>query len=223
MQRHLQGGNVGLHRRVSLVADRSNTGIDTVRTVATATARTCRDALSPGVVVGERQIFSARRSWVAFLPRRDWLQREAVEAIIDIPKEAFLALLTIADNIDPDFDLLADHVGHGLAHQPGEDLCIVRLTTFLQAQQGNEGLGPCQAANVCGQDAVGTLLHVALLCVRYAAPVAASPLPAPALTPRAARSRAGRPRPAPGAWPTRWMARRASDRRWYQSRNPYRQ
>src|SRR5215510_15213820 len=106
MQRRLQGGNVGLHRRVSLVADGSNTGIDTVRAVATATARTCRDALSPGVVVGERQIFSARCPWVAFLPRRDWLQREAVEAIVDIPKEAFLALLTIGDNIECRFLLL---------------------------------------------------------------------------------------------------------------------
>src|SRR6516225_3069042 len=107
MQRRLQGGNVGLHRRVPLVADGSCTSIDTVCTVATSTASACRDALRPGVVVGECQIFSARCSWVAFLPRRDWLQREAVEAIVDIPKEAFLALLTIGDNIDPCFDLLA--------------------------------------------------------------------------------------------------------------------
>src|SRR5215471_13339011 len=219
MQRRLQIRNVGLHRRVSLIADGSRTGRDTVRAVATATARTCRDALGPGVVVGERPIFSAHGAWVADLSWREGPQLEAVEAIIDIPKEAFLALLTIGDNIDIRFDLLADHVGHGLAHEPGEGLCIVGLTTFLPAQQGNEGLGPCQAANVRGQDAVGTLLHVALLCVRYAAPVAASPRPAPALTPRAARSQAGRPRPAPGAWPTRWMAPRASDRRWSQSRS----
>src|SRR5215468_237191 len=162
MQRRLQGGNVGLHRRVSLVADWPNTGIDTVRTVATSTANACRDALRPGVVVGERQIFSARCPWVAFLPRRDWLQLEAVEAIVDITKEAFLALLTIGDNIDACFDLFADHVGYGLAHQPGEGLCIVGLTAFLQAQQWNEGIGPCQAANVCGQDTVGTALHCRL-------------------------------------------------------------
>src|SRR5215468_3588593 len=160
MQRHLQGGNVGLHRRVSLVADWSNTGIDTVRAVATATASAGCDTLSPGVVVGKRQIFSARCPWVAFLPRRDWLQLEAVEAIVDIPKEAFLALLTIGDNIDAGFDLFADHVGHGLAHQPGEGLGIVGLTALLQAQQWDKGIGPCQAANVRGQDAVGTTLHV---------------------------------------------------------------
>src|SRR5262249_48002027 len=163
MQRHLQGGNGGLHRRVSLVADWSNTGIDTVRAVATATASAGCDTLSPGVVVGKRQIFSARCPWVAFLPRRDWLQLEAIEAVVDITKEAFLALLTIGDNIDAGFDLLADHVGHGLAHQPGEGLCIGGLTAFPQAPQWNEGIGPCQAANVCGQDAVGTTLHVALL------------------------------------------------------------
>src|SRR5215813_6679481 len=105
MQRRLQGDNVGLHRRVTLVTDWSNTGIDTVRAVATATASTCRDALGPGVVVGECQIFSARCPWVTFLPRWDWLQREAIEAIVDIPKEAFLALLTIGANIDAGFDL----------------------------------------------------------------------------------------------------------------------
>src|SRR5215510_3044546 len=120
MQRPLQGGNVGLHRRVSLVADGSRTGIDTVRAVATATASACRDALRPGVVVGERPIFSARYPWVADLSWREGPQLEAVEAIVDIPKEAFLALLTIGDNIDAGFDLLADHVGYGLAHQPSE-------------------------------------------------------------------------------------------------------
>src|SRR5215471_515248 len=162
MQRRLQGGNVGLHLHVSLVADWSRTGIDTVRAVATATASACRDALRPGVVVGERQIFSAHCPGLAFLPRWDWLQLEAIEAIVDITKEAFLALLTIGDNIDAGFDLLADHVGHGLAHQPGEGLCIVGLTAFLQTQQWNEGIGPCQTANVRGQDAVSTTLHVAL-------------------------------------------------------------
>src|SRR5215467_893771 len=159
MQRRLQGGNVGLHRRVSLVADGSRTGIDTVLAIATSTASACRDALRPGVVVGERQIFSARCPWVADLSRRDWLQLEAAEAIVDITKEAFLALLTIGDNIDTGFDLLADHVGHGLAHQAGEGLCIVGLTAFLQAQQWDEGIRPCQAANVRGEDAVGTTLH----------------------------------------------------------------
>src|SRR5215471_4546621 len=163
MQRRLQDGNVGLHCSVSLVADWSRTGIDTVLAVATSTASACRDALRPGVVVGERQIFSARCPWVAYLFRRDRLQLEAVEAIVTIPKEAFLALLTISDNIDTGFDLLADHVGHGLAHQPGEGLCIVGLTAFLQAQQWNEGIGPCQTANVRGQDAVSTTLDVALL------------------------------------------------------------
>src|SRR5262245_2422434 len=163
MQRRLQGGNVGLHRRVSLIADGSRTSIDTVLAVATATAKACRDALRPGVVVGERQIFSARYPWVTYLFRRDRLQLEAVEAIVDIPKEAFLALLTIGDNIDTGFDLFADHVGHGLAHQLGEGLGIVGLTAFLQAQQWHEGLGPCQTANVRGQDAVRTTLHVALL------------------------------------------------------------
>src|SRR5215510_12232571 len=163
MQRRLQGGSVGLHRRVSLVADGSRTGIDTVRAFATSTAKACRDALRPGVVVGERQIFSARYPWVADLSRWEWQQLEAVEAIVDIPKEAFLALLTIGDNIDAGFDLFADHVGHGLAHQSGEGLRIVGLTAFLQAQQWNEGIGPCQAANVRGQDAVRTTLHVALL------------------------------------------------------------
>src|SRR5262249_56872017 len=78
MQRRLQGGNVGLHRRVSLVADGSRTGIDTVLAVATSTAKACRNALRPGVVVGERQIFSARCPWVAYLFRRDRLQLEAV-------------------------------------------------------------------------------------------------------------------------------------------------
>src|SRR5262245_15136127 len=166
MERRLQSGNVGLHCRVSLVADGSNTGIDPVRAVATSTASAGCDALSPGVVVGERQIFSARCPWVAYLSRREWLQLEAVEAIVDITKEAFLALLTIGDNIDAGFDLFADHVGDGLAHQPGEGPCIIGLTAFLQAQQWNEGIGPCQAANVCGQDAVGTPLHVTLLCSR---------------------------------------------------------
>src|SRR5262245_6536198 len=160
MQRRLQCGNVGLYRRVSLVADWPNTGIDTVRAVATSTASACRDALRPGVVVGERQIFSASCPWVALLPQWDWLQLAAIEAIVNITKEASFALLTIGDNIDACFDLLADHVGHGLAHQPGEGLCIVGLTAFPQAQQWNEGIGPCQAANVRGQDAVGTALHV---------------------------------------------------------------
>src|SRR5215831_6561068 len=104
MQRRLQGGNVGLHRRVSLIADRSCASINTLLAVATSTAKACRDALRPGVVVGERQIFSARCPWVAYLFRRDRLQLEAVEAIVDIPKEAFLTLLTIGDNIDTGFD-----------------------------------------------------------------------------------------------------------------------
>src|SRR5262249_59095869 len=141
----------------------------------------------------------------------------------DIPKEAFLALRTIGDNIDAGFDLFADHVGDGLAYQPGEGLCIVGLTAFLQAQQWHEGIGPCQAANVRGQDAVGTPLHVTLLSSREAAPVAVSPLPAPCLRPRAPRSLTGRPPPAPAAWPTRWMAPRACDRRWGRSRSPCRQ
>src|SRR5262245_21693571 len=131
---------------------------------------------------------AGRKTSACGKPWRDWLQREAVEAIVDIPKEAFLALLTIGDNIDCRLLLVKKHVGHGLAHQPGKGLCIAGLTAFLQAQQGNEGLGPCQAANVCGQDAVGTLLHVTLLCSRSAAPVAAFPLPVPSLIPRAVRS-----------------------------------
>src|SRR5262249_8798960 len=119
----------------------------------------------------------------------------------DIPKEAFLALLTIGDNIDAGFDLFADYVGHGLAHQPGEGLGIVGLTALLQAQQWDKGIVPCQAANVRGQDAVGTALHVSLLSSGKAAPVAASPLPAPSLIPRAGRLLTGHPRSAPAAPP----------------------
>jgi hypothetical protein len=78
----------------------------------------------------------------------------------DVAIEAGFALLPIGDNVNTRFDLLTDYVCHRLVQQPGEMLMIIGLGPFLLSQQGDEGVGSCQATDVCGQDAMRTALHV---------------------------------------------------------------
>src|SRR5262249_60768175 len=95
----LQRVDVRLHERVALVAHGTRAGVDAVTPVAAPAARPLRDALRPGVVVGERAVLSARVARVALLARRARLALEAVEARDDVAEETRLALPAVGVHV----------------------------------------------------------------------------------------------------------------------------
>jgi hypothetical protein len=93
------------------------------------------------------------------LPARRGLALEAGEAIHDVAEEARLPLLTVGDDVDAGVGLPAHDLGHRLAHQPGIGVAIVGLPSVLRGQEGNEGIGPRQAADVGREDPFRASLH----------------------------------------------------------------
>src|SRR5207244_3499382 len=130
-----------------------------VPAIAAATTRPLRDALGPRIVVGERPVLAAGAPGVAFLTRRRRRAREAVEALHDVAEEARLALLTVRHDVDARLGLLPDDVGDRVPDQLGEGLGIVGLPAVLRSEQGDERLGPGQAADVCRQDPFRASFH----------------------------------------------------------------
>ena len=159
LQRVSEIVDVGPNRRVPLVADRPRADVDAMPAIAAATARPLRDALGPGVVVGERPVLAARVPGVAFTTRRRGLAREAVEALDDVAEEARLALLTVGDDVDARRGLPADGVSDRVPDELGVGLAVVRLASVPRFEDGDEGVGPGEAADVRRQDSVRAPLH----------------------------------------------------------------
>src|SRR5207244_11275327 len=55
--------------------------------------------------------------------------------------------------------LFRSGLGDGLARQPGELRGVVGLTPLLRAEKRDQGVGPRQAPDVSGEDAIGAPLH----------------------------------------------------------------
>ena len=92
--------------------------------------------------------------------RRDRAQLEAAQALDDIlvPTDG-LAEFAVADDVNADFRLAADHIGDGLLQAILIGRVIVGLTALLGAQDVLQCLGTDQASDVGGEDSVSASFH----------------------------------------------------------------
>jgi hypothetical protein len=84
---------------------------------------------------------------------------EAAVALPHVVREADLAHLAIADNVDPYIALPRDNVAYGLAHLGVQSSLIDLLSRCHVDHQSREFTGTREAARVGRQDAIGAPLH----------------------------------------------------------------
>src|SRR5207248_10525024 len=87
------------------------------------------------------------------------LTGEAVEALDDVADDPRPPRFAVGDEVDARLGLLACDFGHGVADRLGVGVAVVILSAFLRAKEGNERVGPRQAADVRRQDPFGASLH----------------------------------------------------------------
>src|SRR5438132_1846918 len=99
------------------------------------------------------------RLWPCGALLRHWLRFKTREPLADVGHEARLALLTVVNDVDAQFRLPPHHVCDGLADTGLEGRRVVRLATGARREHVEEVRRTRQAADVRGEDAVGTELH----------------------------------------------------------------
>ena len=111
--------------------------------------------------VEAREVMSvlARRRRRRHLSRLQQRRLQAVHAVVQVPKEARLALLAVAGNVDPGFGLPPHHVGHRGAHVGSERLLVVGLGVLLGPHRLHDRRRAHQAADVSGQDSLLAAPH----------------------------------------------------------------
>ena len=87
---------------------------------------------------------------------------DAGEAVADIKGVGDLALLAVADAVDPGRDLPGDDLPHGLGKPRLERLLVECLAALARLQKSQEIGRARQAADMGGEDAVFAALHVLL-------------------------------------------------------------
>src|SRR6185437_5642294 len=87
---------------------------------------------------------------------------ESGEPLGQVRGEPALALLTVVDDVQTGFDLLADAVLDGFRGEGLEFLAVVGPAVFLGAHQLDQVIWPGDASRVRGQDPVCASLHRAL-------------------------------------------------------------
>ena len=107
---------------------------------------------------------------VVFRKGRDFLLKQlqleararfkAFEPFADIGEESGLGKFAIGDDIDAALDLLAHHIGHGLAQGFLERRRVIRLSAVFCLHNVEEMMRPRQAANVGRLYAIGILLKL---------------------------------------------------------------
>jgi hypothetical protein len=70
-----------------------------------------------------------------------------------------LAELAVADDIDPDLGLVANHLRHRLLEVPGVRGRVIALTLLLGAQVLPDRIRADQAADMGGENAIGAAVH----------------------------------------------------------------
>jgi len=92
--------------------------------------------------------------------KRRRLAAEAVEAVLHVIDEADLALLAVADDVDPRRDLLFDGLDHRSRHPGFVGGALLRRARLEAGQQHlPEVRGARQAADVGREDASRAALH----------------------------------------------------------------
>ena len=91
---------------------------------------------------------------------RDMFALEPGEPMPDVSRIADLALLAIARDIDAHLDLFPDHIFHRALHNRFELGGVHRLPAILREDQIHHILRSRQAADMGGENAVRTQLHL---------------------------------------------------------------
>ena len=87
------------------------------------------------------------------------LAAEAVEPILDVGRVADLAGLAVADDVEPDIGLALDNIRNRAPHHAIELGLVIGFAAVLAEQQRDRVVRPRQAADVGGENSIGTVFH----------------------------------------------------------------